>query len=231
MASLLVTLGRYLGTALAGYLLGSIPSGVVAARVFGNSDPRQFGSGKTGATNILRTVGPGAAAMVAATDILKGVAPVLLARYVIFPGELWAETLAGIAAMAGHNYSVFIGFKGGRGVATGGGVIIAMQPLAAAVGAIGFIVPVVLTRYVSLGSMIAGATCAVTDAVLVAAPKSFPFHDSYQHLVFMTLGAAFVVFSHRDNIQRLANGTERKLGEKGAPVGGGKRDARRSTED
>jgi glycerol-3-phosphate acyltransferase PlsY len=230
MGLLLVTIGRYLGTALVGYLLGSVPSGVVAARVFGHADPRQFGSGKTGATNILRTVGPGAAVMVAITDILKGIAPVLLARYVIFPGELWAETLAGFAAMLGHNYSVFIRFKGGRGVATGGGVIIAMQPWAAAVGVVGFIVPVAVTRYVSLGSMIAGATCAVTDAVFVAAPKSFPIHDSYQHLVFMTVGAAFVIFSHRDNIQRLANGTERKLGEKSAPVTSGKHDTQTPTE-
>lgn len=230
MAWLMVTLGRYLGTAVVGYLLGSIPSGVVVAKVFGNADPRQFGSGKTGATNILRTVGPGAAAMVAATDILKGVAPVLLARYVIFPGEVWAETLAGFAAMLGHNYSVFIGFKGGRGVATGGGVIIAMQPWAAAIGAIGFIVPVALTRYVSLGSMVAGATCAVADAVFVAAPKGFPIHDSYQHLVFITVGAAFVVFSHRDNVQRLANGTERRLGEKSESVASGNNSPRTPTE-
>jgi glycerol-3-phosphate acyltransferase PlsY len=231
MGGLLITVGRYVGAAVAGYLLGSIPSGVLAARVFGRTDPRQFGSGKTGATNILRTVGPGAAVTVALTDILKGVAAVLLARYVIFPGQVWAETAAGFAALLGHNYSVFIRFKGGRGVATGGGVILAMQPLVVAVGAVGFIVPVAVTRYVSLGSMIGSVTCAVTDAVLVATPKSFPFHDSYQHLVFMTVGAAFVVYSHRDNIQRLAEGTERKLGAKSAPESSDSRKEASSTED
>lgn len=218
MSSLMADVGRYVGTALVGYLCGSIPSGVLVGRIFGNVDPTKVGSGKTGATNILRTLGPGAAALVLTTDLLKGVAPVLLARYAIFPGQLWAETIAGFAALLGHNYSVFIGFKGGRGVATGGGAIIAMQPLAAACGVVGFVVPVAVTRYVSLGSMIAGATCAVADAVFVAAPKSFPIHDSYQHLVFMTVGAAFVIYAHRDNIARLANGTERKLGQKAPPV-------------
>jgi glycerol-3-phosphate acyltransferase PlsY len=218
MASLVITVGRYVGAVMAGYLLGSIPSGVLAARFFGRTDPRQSGSGKTGATNILRTIGPGAAVAVGLTDILKGVAAVLLARYVIFPSELWAETAAGFAALIGHNYSIFIKFKGGRGVATGGGVILAMQPWAVAVGAFGFIIPIATLRYVSLGSMIGSVTCAVADAVFVAAPKSFPIHDSYQHLVFMTVGAAFVVYSHRDNIERLANGTERKIGDKSAPV-------------
>jgi acyl phosphate:glycerol-3-phosphate acyltransferase len=231
MSSLVITIARYVGATLAGYLLGSVPSGVVAARVFGRTDPRQSGSGKTGATNILRTVGPGAAVMVAATDIFKGVAAVLLARYVIFPGQVWAESFAGFAALLGHNYSVFIKFKGGRGVATGGGVILAMQPLALAVGAVGFVVPVAATRYVSLGSVVGASTCAVTDAVLVAAPKSFPIHDTYQHLVFMTVGAAFVVFSHRDNIQRLAHGTERKLGDKTEPVASAKQEVRTTTED
>jgi glycerol-3-phosphate acyltransferase PlsY len=93
-----------------------------------------------------------------------------------------------------------------------------MQPIAVAAGAVGLIVPVALTRYVSLGSMIAGTTCAVTDAVLVATPKNFPFHDSYPHLVFATVSAGFIIYSHRDNIQRLLNGTERKLGEKPEPV-------------
>jgi acyl phosphate:glycerol-3-phosphate acyltransferase len=214
MGSLAAEIGRYVGTALVGYLCGSIPSGVLAGKIFGNVDPRAVGSGKTGATNILRTLGPGPAAAVAATDILKGVAPVLLARYVLFPGQPWAETIGGLTALLGHNYSVFIRFKGGRGVATGGGVILAMQPLAVAFGAIGMATTIGLTRYVSLGSMVGAAGCAVADAVFVATPRNFPIHDNYQHLVFMSVGAAFVIFSHRDNIARLLSGTERKLGQK-----------------
>lgn len=211
MNPVMLAIGRFLAAALAGYLLGAIPSGVVVGKLFGNVDPRQHGSGKTGATNILRTLGPGAAVTVGVMDVLKGAIPVLLARYVIFPDQLWAEAVAGFAALLGHNYSIFIGFKGGRGVATGGGATFAMQPLCVLFGAIGIIVPIALTRYVSLGSITACVACAVTDAVLVALRL-----DQVPHLVFIAGAAAFVIYAHRDNIVRLLNGTERKIGEKAA---------------
>jgi glycerol-3-phosphate acyltransferase PlsY len=204
-----VAIGRLMAAALAGYLLGSVPSGVLVSKLFGTVDPRQHGSGKTGATNILRTLGPGAAVTVALMDVLKGVIPVLLARYVIFPHQLWAETIAGFAALLGHNFSIFIGFKGGRGVATGGGATLAMQPLSLLFGVIGLAGTVAVTRYVSLGSIVACAACAVSDAVLVALRV-----DQLPHLVFIAGGAAFVIYAHRDNIVRLLNGTERRLGEK-----------------
>jgi glycerol-3-phosphate acyltransferase PlsY len=207
----LAAIGRFVLAALVAYLCGSIPSGVLVGKLVGNIDPRTRGSGKTGATNILRTLGPGAAVVVAITDVLKGVAAVLLARYLIFPGQPWAETVAGFAALLGHNYSVFIRFTGGRGVATGGGVTLAMQPLAVLAGVLGLIIPIAITRYVSLGSMVAAAACAVADAALVALQR-----DSYPHLVFIAVGAAFIIYSHRDNIARLMNGTERKLGDSGA---------------
>ncbi len=209
--AVLAAVGRFVLAALVAYLCGSIPSGVLVGKLFGNIDPRTRGSGKTGATNILRTLGPGAAVVVGLTDVLKGVAAVLLARYLIFPGQPWAETVAGFAALLGHNYSVFIRFTGGRGVATGGGVTLAMQPLAVLAGVLGLIIPIAITRYVSLGSIIAAAACAVADAVLVALRI-----DSYPHLVFMAVGAAFIIYSHRDNIARLMNGTERKLGDTGS---------------
>jgi glycerol-3-phosphate acyltransferase PlsY len=104
---------------------------------------------------------------------------------------------------------MFIGFRGGRGVATGGGATLAMQPLTVLFGAVGLILPVWLTKYVSLGSIVAAATCAVTDAVLVALRI-----DYLPHLVFIAGGAAVVIYAHRDNIVRLVNGTERKLGQK-----------------
>lgn len=208
-----VTIGRFVIAALVGYLCGSIPSGVLVGKIAGNLDPRAHGSGKTGATNVLRTLGPGAAVAVGAMDILKGVAAVLLTRYLIVPGQgldqAWAEAVAGLAALLGHNFSVFIRFTGGRGVATGGGVALAMQPVAFLFSVIGLVVPIAITRYVSLGSIIAAASAAVADAVLVALGR-----DSYPHLVFMAVGAAFIIFSHRDNIARLMNGTERKIGER-----------------
>lgn len=209
MDSVVVEIERFLAVAVVGYLLGAIPSGVVVGKLFGNVDPRQHGSGKTGATNILRTLGPRAAITVGLLDVLKGAVPVLLARYVLLPNQLWAETLAGFAALFGHNYSLFIGFRGGRGVATGGGATLVMQPWSALAGVFGMIIPVALTRYVSLGSIVACAACAVSDAVLVALRI-----DQLPHLVFIAGGAAFVIFAHRDNIVRLLNGTERKIGQK-----------------
>src|SRR5215472_10160698 len=202
--------------AVAGYLLGSLPSGVVIGQIFGNVDPRTQGSGKTGTTNILRTLGPGPAACVLLLDLGKGVAAVLLARYLIMPlsagasPELraWAEAAAGLAAILGHTFSIFIHFTGGRGVATGGGAILAMQPVVWLVGLVTLVVPIAVTRYVSLGSILAAATTAVLEVVLVLTG-----HEYWGHAAFMVAGSAFVIWAHRDNIDRLVHGTERKLGE------------------
>jgi glycerol-3-phosphate acyltransferase PlsY len=200
---------RFLVAIIVGYVLGSVPSGVLVGKVSGFGDPRTRGSGKTGATNILRTMGPGAAAAVAVSDVLKGAIPVLLAHTLIFPGQPWADVLAGWAAMLGHNHSMFIHFTGGRGVATGAGASLAIQPVVLLLGLIGFAVPIITTRYVSLGSIVGAVSLAVIDAVFVATGR-----DSYPHLVFYVLTAAFITYSHRDNITRLLNGTERKLGQK-----------------
>jgi glycerol-3-phosphate acyltransferase PlsY len=207
---------RFVAAAVAGYIIGSIPSGVVVGRLFGNVDPRTQGSGKTGTTNILRTLGPGPAVLVLLLDLGKGIAAVLLARYIMMPQaagasatmQAWAECVAALAAVLGHNFSVFIHFTGGRGVATGGGAILAMQPVVMLVGTIVLVVPVVITRYVSLGSILAAITVAVVDVALVLTG-----HDLWPHAVFMIVGGLFVVWAHRDNIQRLVRGTERKLGQ------------------
>src|SRR5947209_18323823 len=107
MDPVLAGLLRILLAAVVGYLFGSVPSGGLVGRIAGFGDPRGRGSGKTGATNILRTMGPGAAAAVAVSDVLKGAIPVVLAHTLIFPGQPWAEVVAGLAAIAGHNYSIF----------------------------------------------------------------------------------------------------------------------------
>src|SRR6476646_9901893 len=114
---------------LAGYLIGAIPTGVVVARVYGRVDLTQVGSRRTGATNVLRTLGPGAAAIVFVGDFLKGVVAVLLAA-VVGAGAPWPQALAGLAAVVGHSYSPFIGFKGGRGVTTGLGAALVLWPTA-----------------------------------------------------------------------------------------------------
>ena len=208
---------RLIAAAAIGYGLGSLPSGVIIGRIFGNIDPRSQGSGKTGATNVLRALGPGPAALVVVLDVGKGVVAVLVARYIIMPAghgisadmQGWAEAVGGMAALLGHNYSMFIKFTGGRGVATGGGVILAMMPLVLLIALILLVGMIALTRYVSLGSITAAATAAVADWIAVASG-----HDIIPHAVFMTIGGAFVILAHHDNIQRLLHGTERKFGQK-----------------
>lgn len=212
---------RFLLAGVVGYLLGSVPSGVVVGKLFGNVDPRTQGSGKTGATNILRTLGPGPAVLVALLDLGKGVLAVLLARFVLYPLpahpeptlaqhnlQATAEAIAGFAALLGHNFSIFLRFGGGRGVATGGGATLAMTPVAVLCGAIAMVIPIAVTRYVSLGSIVG---CAVTG--LVALALVVTGHDYLPHAVFVLAGALFIIASHRDNIERLVKGTERRLGQ------------------
>src|SRR5579864_568816 len=110
---------QFVLAAVIGYLLGSIPTGMVVARVYRNVDLTAHGSGRTGATNVLRTLGRGAAAVAFAGDFAKGVVAVALVKFLIAPDNAWIEMIAAIGAVVGHSYSVFIGFKGGRGVVTG----------------------------------------------------------------------------------------------------------------
>lgn len=212
---------RYAVAALVGYILGSVPSSVLISRLFGKADPRTQGSGKTGATNAMRTMGKGPALLVVVLDVGKGVAAVLLTRFILVPlpsghvtltdhnVQAAGEAVAAFAALLGHNFSMFIGFKGGRGVATGGGGVLAMAPLAVLVGIVAMIIPVYLTRYVSLGSIISAAVTGLTVTIM-AITGTFGVYGP--HAVFAVFGALFVIFSHRDNIERLLNGTERKLG-------------------
>jgi acyl phosphate:glycerol-3-phosphate acyltransferase len=207
------------GAALAGYLLGSIPFGVLAGRFFGDRDPRAFGSGKTGATNVLRTLGPGPAAIVVAGDVLKGALAVLLARLVFFGGhadptlQATAEAVAGFCAILGHNYSLLIGFKGGRGVLTGAGAMLVMAPFATLIGFLCAALPIAITRYVSLGSILGASGSIVTELILL-----LTHHASLPHFIFILVGGVVIIVSHRDNIERLLNGTERKLGQPARPA-------------
>lgn len=210
---------RMCGAALAGYLLGSVPFGVLAGRFFGDRDPREYGSGKTGATNVLRTLGRGPAAFVLIGDVLKGVLAVLLARLVLFGDhtdpnlQAAAEAVAGFCAIIGHNYSIFIRFKGGRGVLTGAGAMVVMSPFATLIGFFCAFIPIAITRYVSLGSILGATGSVVAEFVLL-----LTHHDSLPHFIFILVGGLIVIVSHRDNIDRLLKGTERKLGSPAHPV-------------
>jgi glycerol-3-phosphate acyltransferase PlsY len=219
---------RFVAVIVVGYVIGSVPSGVLVGRAFGNVDPRSYGSGKTGATNVLRTLGPTAAALVVVGDLLKGVLAVLFARFIFFGAlvpfpihvagatqhmlavyQPWAEALAGLAAVLGHTYSIFINFTGGRGVLTGAGVVLVLTPFAFLVGLIGAIIPITLTRYVSLGSIVGGITLTVTELILVLKGLA-----PVPYFLFTLFASIYVIALHKDNIERLLNGTERKLGQR-----------------
>ena len=187
-----------------GYLLGAIPSGVLVGRLRG-VDPRDTGSGRTGTTNAIRSMGMRWAALVAVLDVGKGIAAVLLGG--LIGPEPWAGALAGIAAVVGHVRSVFIGFAGGRGVATGAGVMLVLAPLAMALAILDFAIVVAATRYVSLGSILAAITAATVAIVLVVLGWSGP-----EVAVAGCAIAAIVVLAHADNIERLRAGTERRFG-------------------
>jgi glycerol-3-phosphate acyltransferase PlsY len=194
--------------AVVGYLLGAIPTGMIVARVYRNVDLTAHGSGRTGATNVLRTLGSGAAAIAFAGDFLKGLLAVLLVRFAFGDGSPWFELIAAVMSVVGHSYSVFIGFKGGRGVVTGMGATIVAAPvlmlIAFAIGAL----LVALTRYVSLGSVVGAAA----GGLLLCGLAFFTGDPAWA--VWGVLVGGFIVLAHRDNIGRLLAGTERKLGER-----------------
>jgi glycerol-3-phosphate acyltransferase PlsY len=194
--------------AVVAYLLGSIPTGIIVARLYGNVDLTAHGSGRTGATNVLRTIGKRAAAIAFAGDFIKGLIAVAVVHLVIAPDNAWADLIAAIASVLGHSYSLFIGFKGGRGVVTGFGATIVAAPLlmliAFAIGALF----VAVTRYVSLGSVV-GATVGGVLLCWLAIVTGEP-----AYAVWGVLVGGFIVAAHKDNIERLLAGTERKIGER-----------------
>jgi acyl phosphate:glycerol-3-phosphate acyltransferase len=184
---------------------------MIVARVYRNVDLTTYGSGRTGATNVLRTLGSGAAAVAFAGDFLKGVLAVLAVRYVIAGDNSWVELVAAGAVVLGHSYSVFIHFKGGRGVVTGMGATIVAAPITPILMLIAFAIGMLLvatTRYVSLGSVV-GATLAALLMCWLALNTGDP-----AWAVWGVLLGGFIVAAHRDNIERLLAGTERKLGER-----------------
>jgi glycerol-3-phosphate acyltransferase PlsY len=202
------------------YLIGATPFGLVAGRLAGGVDLRQLGSRRTGATNALRTLGLRWAGAVLLLDVAKGAVAVLLTRALYQAGPPgspeWVAAAAGVAAVMGHNWSVFIGFGGGRGVATSAGGLLTISPLTLLI-----LAPVVAgviwrTRYVSLGSLTAAVGAPLITALLSAAGVV-----GWATTAFALAAGALIVISHRDNVERLRSGTERRLGERatGATVG------------
>jgi glycerol-3-phosphate acyltransferase PlsY len=193
--------------AVTGYLLGAIPVSLIVGKLAGGLDVRAFGSGKTGFTNSLRVFGWRRSAPIFLGDLLKGSAAALLP--LLYTDDAWARAAGGLAAVAGHIWPIFAGFRGGRGVLTGAGVLLALSPLAALA-----VIPVAagvisLTRLVSLASISASAVAALVF-IAAAAGGFLPWAYS----AAAASGAVLVIAAHHDNIGRLLRGTERRLGQR-----------------
>ncbi len=194
--------GIYIIFMLISYLLGSIPSGLWIGLIFYKKDIRNFGSGNIGATNAFRVLGkvPGISSLI--FDVLKGFIPTLIAK-IYFPEFIYLPLLTGISAISGHLFSLFLKFQGGKGVATGTGVYLALAPVPTLLTAIIFLTAVGLTRMVSVGSI----TSAIGLAILTLI---FYPHD-YIFVACTILIAITVVYKHRSNIIRIMKGEENKI--------------------
>ena len=186
------------------YLLGSVPSGVVVARLMGGADPRSGGSGNIGATNVLRTLGKKAAVATLAGDLLKGVIPVLIA-VALLPEDSPFLYLTAMAAILGHDFSFLLAFKGGKGVATTIGAITVLSPLVALLLLATWISVVVVTRYSSAGALTAASMGPVFALFVIGDGRL---------ALFCLAAAALLIYQHRENIKKLMAGTESRVGGK-----------------
>ncbi len=216
---------KYISCIVLGYLLGSIPCGVIVAKRFAHLNVLELGSRSTGTTNVLRTAGRKAAVIVFAADLLKGVLAVVFARIImgisyvevgIFGfGPPFGLVLAALAAVVGHNWSVFLKFRGGRGVTTFFGGMAALSPIAALLGGELFIISAVTTRFVSLASLVA-VVGTYTVMILLTVLNHWPL----EFLLYALVGAVVIIVMHRGNITRLLAGNERRLGDKAEELQG-----------
>jgi len=185
---------------LISYFFGALPFGYLVGKAVRGVDITAHGSGNIGATNVWRTLGPVPGALVLAADVTKGALPVWLGRVYGAPG---VELLTGAAAVIGHGWSVFLGFRGGKMIATSAGVLLMLSPLATLGGLIVWVVTLAVSRYVSLASIIAAASI----------PLWFYYLGfSRDYLIFTSILAAAAIYKHRSNIKRLIQGNEYKFG-------------------
>ena len=197
----------YLIIIITAYLLGNISTSYIVAKRLAGVDIRTQGSGNAGSTNVLRTLGKKAGALTFIGDVLKGLIAVLLAKFIAYIAHLDQATcayLAVVAVVLGHNYPVFLGFKGGKGVATSLGSMLGMNPIIALTCLGFFIIIVAITKYVSLGSILGIGLSPIIMMIN---------HNNKGVLVTLFLTIS-VVLTHKENIKRLLKGTERKIGEK-----------------
>jgi glycerol-3-phosphate acyltransferase PlsY len=207
VGSLLVAVG----VIVAAYLIGGIPWGIIVARIVGGPDPRTLGSGRTGGANVMRALGPRAALAAGLLDAAKGSVAVLLA--VVLGTPPIVQVLAALAAILGHSRSPYIGFRGGRGVATAWGALLVIQPVVGLLAVPVFVGIVAATRISSLASLTTSVFCAIGLTVTVIVVPMSP-----AYLVFAIGGLAMIWLFHADNIQRLLAGQERRIDEGPPPA-------------
>jgi len=200
------------GLVILGYLIGAIPFGVIVSKLARGIDVREHGSGSMGMTNVMRTVGKRAGAAVFIADVLKGAGAVALAWPIIGSASdtfVWGCAAGGVAAVIGHSWPAYIGFRGGRGIATGFGALLVICWPVALISLAVFAIVVSIYRYVSLGSILAATTMLLSMIPFVIYDK-----EPVASIVFASVVAAIVIFRHRGNIKRLRSGTESKVGHK-----------------
>lgn len=183
-----------------GHVCGSVPSGLWLVQAFHGIDIRNYGSKNIGTTNVFRTVGPKTAVLVLIADAFKGILAVGIMSY-LFHNPL-LDVITALGALLGHNYSLFLSFKGGKGVATALGLLIFMMPKVAVASFGIWLVCVLLTRYVSLGSIM---------AAIFTPPLAWYLGYPFAYVIFSVVAAFFVVLRHKENIHRLLTGTESKI--------------------
>jgi len=186
------------------YLLGSIPFGYIVGKLFKKVDIRELGSGNIGATNAFRILGPSLASLVLLGDVGKGILSIYLVRFLNID-NLLILTIAGLAVICGHDWSLFLRFKGGKGIATTFGVVFALNPIISVLALTVWGIVVITTRYVSLSSV---------SAVISIFIFAILFKQPYEYIIFSAIILILGIFQHKENIERLKSKKERKIGEK-----------------
>jgi len=186
------------------YLLGSIPFGYIVGKLFKKMDIREFGSGNIGATNAFRILGPSLASLVIIGDVGKGLLSIYLVKYFYIDSTLLLA-IAGLAVICGHDWSLFLGFKGGKGIATTFGVVFALNPIISILAVTVWVIVLIISRYASLSSI-----CALISIFIF----TILFKQPYEYIVFSAIIIILGIFKHKENIERLRSKKESKFGEK-----------------
>ncbi|MBR1654106.1 MAG: glycerol-3-phosphate 1-O-acyltransferase PlsY [Clostridia bacterium] len=208
-------IATYILMAVIAYAIGSVNFSIILSKRIAGFDVREKGSGNAGSTNMLRSVGKGAALLTLLLDILKGIVAVLIARFIV--GNIASEAntailvqLAGFFVVFGHTFPVFFGFKGGKGVATALGVLLLVQPLIGGICLVFALVVMAFTRMVSLGSIMAAILFPVLTIFITTDTHKY-IAEGYNYIFFGIAMAALVIFNHRANLKRIYDGTENRL--------------------